>query len=47
MFASMGQERRIKFQLQDKSDDDLLKLKKKKPQLKEVIDEILKERSSQ
>lgn len=46
MFASMSESRRVKFQLKEKSDEDLKKIKEKKPRLKEIIDEILKERKS-
>lgn len=42
--TSMSQMRRIKFQLQEKIDEDLKELRERKPHLKEVIDEILEER---
>jgi len=44
MFASISESRRLISQLKEKSGDDLLKLKKKRPEWKELIDEILKER---
>ncbi len=44
--ASMSQIRRIKFQLQEKTDDDLKKIRETKPYLKEVIDKILEERKT-
>ncbi len=43
---SMSQVRRIKIQLQEKTDDDLKKIREIKPYLKEVIDKILEERKS-
>lgn len=44
MFASMSEHRRVKFQLQNRRTSELETIKKRKPQLAEVIDEILEER---
>lgn len=47
MFAkSMSEVRRLKFQLKEKSIEELEAIKKKRPQLKELIDEIISERKS-
>ncbi len=43
---SMSQVRRIKFQLQEKTNDELKKIQERKPYLKGVIDKILEERKT-
>jgi hypothetical protein len=42
----MSESRRLKFQLKEKSEEELKVIQKKRPALKKLIDEILKERKS-
>lgn len=43
---SMSEVRRVKFQLKNKSIEELKKIKKYRPELKKLIDEIINERKS-
>lgn len=46
MVKSMSERRRLVFQLKQKETQELKKIKEKRPELTEIIDEIINERES-